>query len=269
MPKTEVNGINISYMVEGQGEPLVMIMGFSAPRIGWVLQRRAFRKYFQVITFDSRGVGGSDKPPGPYSMKMMADDTVGLMDHLGIDKAHILGVSMGGMIAQEVAINYPERVRKLVLGSTYARSDEIGGHSSEYYKALGLEEGCSDDELRSVAVGKVLGTVFSLAFNSRLYRIGVAPLARVFARLRASEGVRAQFEAIVGHDTLDRLHLIEAPTLVITGAGDRLHRPGSSEVIANRIPKAKLVKVEGGSHAFLVAMRGRFNREVLDFLRDG
>jgi len=267
MPKARVNGINISYKVEGAGEPLILIIGFAGTWMAWIFQRPAFRKYFQVITFDNRGVGGSDKPSGPYSMRAMADDTIGLMDHLGIDKAHILGVSMGGYIAQELAINYPERVRKLVLGCTLAGEDETGGHSSEYFRGLGLEEGCSHDEWRSVAAGKVLSTDLSLAFNSRLYRMIIAPLSGVIARLVASEGVAAQFEAIVGHDTLDRLHMIEAPTLVITGTQDRLIRPSSSEVLASRIPNARLVRVEGGPHAFFVGMRGRFNREVLDFLR--
>ena len=267
MPKARVNGINISYKVEGSGEPLVLIMGFTGTRRGWIFQRPAFRKYFQLVTFDNRGVGGSDKPSSPYTMRAMADDTIALMDHLGIDKAHILGVSMGGMIAQEVAINYPERVRKLVLGCTFARVDEMGGHTSEYAKALGLQEGSSADELRSLAIVKVLSAVFSIAFNRRLYRMIVVPLSPLYARLLAGEGVAGQFEAILGHDTADRLHMIEAPTLVITGAGDRLIKPSSSEVLANSIPNARLVSFEGGSHAFFVEMRGRFNREVLDFLR--
>ena len=267
MPKARVNGVNVSYKVEGRGEPLVLIMGFAGPRMGWIFQRLAFRKCFQVITFDNRGVGSSDKPSGPYSMRTMADDTIGLMDHLGIDKAHILGVSMGGMIAQEVAINYPERVRKLVLGCTFARIDDLGGHSADYQKALGLGEGSSTDELRAIPLRKVLSAVFSLAFNSWLCKMSMVPVSKVYARFMATEGVAAQLEAILGHNTLDRLHMIKAPTLVITGTQDRLIRPGSSEAIANRIPNARLVGVEGGSHAFFVEMRSRFNREVLDFLR--
>ncbi|MFP3880362.1 MAG: alpha/beta fold hydrolase, partial [Dehalococcoidia bacterium] len=110
MPLASVNGININYRVAGDGEPLVMIMGFSAGRIGWVPQLRFFKRYYRVVTFDNRGAGRSDKPPGPYSTGMMADDTAKLMDVLGIEKAHIMGLSMGGMIAQELAINYPQRV---------------------------------------------------------------------------------------------------------------------------------------------------------------
>src|SRR4030042_4310936 len=100
MPKAKVNGININYKVQGEGEPLVLIMGYAGGQNGWIFQRRAFKKYYRVITFDNRGVGKTDKPGGAYSMKMMADDTAGLMEHLGIKKAHVLGVSMGGMHAQ-------------------------------------------------------------------------------------------------------------------------------------------------------------------------
>jgi pimeloyl-ACP methyl ester carboxylesterase len=268
MPKAKVNGIDLYYEVHGQGEPLFMIMGFAGSRAGWIFQRRVFHKYFQVITFDNRGVGKSDKPDGPYSIRMMAEDTIGLMDHLGIEKAHILGVSMGGYIAQELAINYPERVRKLVLGCTYAREDDTGGHSPEYHRGMGLAEGCPADELRKVPIAKVLHVEFPLAFNSRLYKISAFPFIGIYARLMATQGVAAQFQAIVGHDTLERLQMIQAPTLVITGTRDRIIKHGSSDVLAKMIPNARLVKIEGGTHAVFVGMRKRFNKEVLDFLRE-
>ena len=123
MPMARVNGININYKVEGQGEPLVMLMGLSAALGAWSSQVPLLKKYYRVIRLDNRGAGKSDKPAGPYTTKMMADDTVGLMDHLGIEKANFMGVSMGGMIAQEIAINYPQRVNKLILASTYACND--------------------------------------------------------------------------------------------------------------------------------------------------
>jgi pimeloyl-ACP methyl ester carboxylesterase len=190
------------------------------------------------------------------------------MEHLGIQKARILGVSMGGYIAQELAINHPERVKKLVLGSTYARQDETGGHSAAWYRGLGVTEGCPPDELRKVAAGRVLGTVLSLTSNNMLYRIVMAPLAKIFARRRGSQGVAGQYLAIVEHDTLERLGMIKAPTLVLYGSEDRLIKPSSSDVLAKGIPNARLVKIEGGSHTVCIEMRKRFNREVLDFLRD-
>ena len=97
MPKARVNGININYRVQGEGEPLVLIMGAFADQSGWMFQTGAFRKHYRIITFDNRGFGKTDKPGGAYSTKIMADDTIGLMDHLGIKKAHILGVSLGGI----------------------------------------------------------------------------------------------------------------------------------------------------------------------------
>jgi 3-oxoadipate enol-lactonase len=93
MPKAYVNGINIAYDVAGKGAPLIMIMGFAGSKMVWFFQRPVFKRYFQVVTFDNRGAGHSDKPPGPYSMRMLADDAVGLMDHLGLERANILGVS--------------------------------------------------------------------------------------------------------------------------------------------------------------------------------
>jgi pimeloyl-ACP methyl ester carboxylesterase len=260
MPLARLNGININYRVEGQGEPLVMIMGFSGRRSGWIRQIPFFRKHYRVITLDNRGVGKSNKPPGPYSTRMMADDTIGLMDLLGIEKAHIMGVSMGGMIAQELAINYPQRVMKLILACTYARQDEMSGNTLEHGKFLRL----TPKQQVSAIVG--------LAFGKPFYRFIFGLLARAQIGLVGSSGtvgIAGQSEACRTHNTLDRLPLITAPTLVIVGTADRVINPVSSEVIAGKIPEAKLVRIEGGSHCFSFEMKNEFNREVLNFLKSG
>jgi pimeloyl-ACP methyl ester carboxylesterase len=235
-----------------------MIMGFTAGRIGWMPQIRFFKKYYRVITFDNRGAGKSDKPPGPYSTRMMADDTVKLIDLLGIEKAHIMGLSMGGMIAQELAINYPQRVIKLVLASTYARQDETSGDTLEQAKFIHLTP------------EKKASAMVDLAFNKPLYRFVIGLLARIqtgFTGASGTVGIEGQSEACLKHDTLERLSLITVPTLVIVGTGDRIIKPVSSQVIAGKIPNAKLVKVEGASHYFSFEMKNVFNREVLDFLK--
>jgi pimeloyl-ACP methyl ester carboxylesterase len=258
MSLARLNGISISYQVEGQGEPLVMIMGFAASRIGWMPQVPFFKEYYRVITFDNRGAGKSDKPPGPYSTRIMADDTVKLMDLLGIEKAHIMGLSMGGMIAQELAINYPQRVMKLVLASTYARQDETSGDTLEQARFLHMTP------------EKKTGAMVRLAFNKPLYRFAFGLLARVqtrFTGASARVGIAGQSEACLKHDTLDRLSSITAPTLVIVGTGDRIIKPVSSEVIAGKIPNAKLVEVESASHYFPFELKNVFNREVLNFLK--
>ena len=118
MPKVKVNDVQLYHEVHGQGEPLVLIMGLGANTSGWDMQIPALSREFQVVAFDNRGSGRSDKPPTPYSMRLFADDTAGLMDTLGIASAHVYGQSMGGLIAQELALSYPQRVRTLVLGST-------------------------------------------------------------------------------------------------------------------------------------------------------
>jgi pimeloyl-ACP methyl ester carboxylesterase len=259
MPLAKLNGTRISYKIEGEGEPLVMIMGFTASRIGWLPQRRFFRKYYRVITFDNRGAGKSDKPPGPYSTMMMAEDTVKIMDVLGIEKAHVMGLSMGGMIAQELAINYPQRIMKLVLAATYARQDETSGDTTELAEFLHL----NPERKASALIG--------LAFNKPFYRFTIGLLARVqtgFIGASDRVGIAGQSEACLKHDTVERLSSIIAPTLVIVGTGDRIIKPVSSEVIAGNIPDAKLVKVEGASHYFSFEMKNVFNREVLNFLKD-
>jgi pimeloyl-ACP methyl ester carboxylesterase len=264
MPKANINGINIDYWIEGHGESLVMISGFSSEKSIWRFQTESFKKHYRTITFDNRGVGKSDKPIGLYTTKMMADDTIGLMDHLRIDKAHVIGMSMGGMIAQELSINYPERVDKLVLASTFARSDEVSGFSSEFSKRVEKDRGSLSKE---VWIRKVVNNMIDLTLNKRLYRISVIPIMKILFRLRDCNGLLGQQNAISFHDTVNRLGLIKARTLVITGADDRLIKPISSELIANLVPDAKLVKIVGGSHGVSIEMKNEYNKKVLDFLK--
>jgi pimeloyl-ACP methyl ester carboxylesterase len=297
MPKAEVNGINIAYYVSGSGEPLVMIVAIEDSQQTWIFQKRAFSKHFKVVTFDSRGAGKSDKPDEPYTIKTLADDTIGLMNHLGIDKAHILGVSGGGRVAQEIAINYPERVKKLVLASTdHGGGDEmtpemqrvfgVTGHFSEDSKLIVGRSQCpvcheyfpkkelwehqwSAHHAWMLEWAKSMDfyKLVTQSFNKTIYKLFILPLAWLHLRLGGKERYIKHFEIAVGHSTLDRLHLVKAPTLVIIGTEDKLLPLHSSEEIAERIPNAKLVKFEGGSHTLIYEMRGRFNKEVLDFLR--
>jgi 3-oxoadipate enol-lactonase len=267
MTKANVNGVNIDYDVCGQGEPLVLIQGLGGPRSGWIFQTRAFSKYYRVITFDNRGVGKSDKPSQPYTVRTMADDTRALLDHLGVDKAHVLGASLGGMVAQEMAISYPDRVMKLILACTAAGMGPTNGTAVETVgHGSALREADITDP-RSVDMGRVMSEVMKLSFNKRLSKMFFVPLSKTYLRFREVQAISGQLEAAMAHSTLDRLDQIKAPTLVIVGTGDRLIPSQSSEMLANMIPGARLVKLNGGSHAFFMEMRGRFNKEVLDFLR--
>lgn len=268
MPKASVNGIDMYYEARGQGKPLILITGLGADHGSWFSQIPRFKKYYQVVTFDSRGIGKTEDPPEPYSLKTMADDAVSLMDILALDRAHILGQSLGGLVAQEIAINYPERVDKLILASTTTGEGSMDEAHPELMTAFGVKEGSNQIHARDIDVRRSASTMISLSFNKWYYRIIMLLLARFYMKPGAFDGMVGQLEAVAQHSTVDRLHMVQSPTLVITGTADRIVPPQSSEVIASRIPGARLVMVEGGSHAFHIEMRGRFNREVLDFLRD-
>ncbi len=258
MPFATVNGIKLNYKVEGSGEPLVMIMGLGANRSAWSSQIPFFKKHFRILTFDNRGVGKSDKPEGPYTIRTMADDTVKLMDHLEIEKAHVLGVSMGGMIAQELAINYPERISKLVLACTFSVKNDTSGDTPEQAGLLDLSP------------AKMAAAMVKLAANKPVNRFiygTVAMIQSVFMGTSAREGLKNQIGACNIHNTLDRLSSIKSPTLVLVGTQDRLVKPVSSEVIAQNIPGATLVKIDGGSHMFYMENKTSFNQKVLDFLK--
>jgi|WetSurMetagenome_2_1015567.scaffolds.fasta_scaffold139410_2 3-oxoadipate enol-lactonase len=258
MPIAKINGINLDYAVTGQGVPLVMLMGLGSGKRGWMFQTGLLKKYFKLITFDNRGVGNSDKPEGPYSIRMMAEDTIGLMDYLHIDKAHILGISLGGMIAQELAINYPQRVNKLVLGCTFCTHDDTSGDQPEWTKAV--ESGLQGN----------LNPMFERLFNKRINRVIFGSVMKRALKKSGAAGVAGmagQYQASLKHDTAGRLSQVKSPTLVIGGTSDRVMKPGSFKVISDFIPQSKLVIMENGSHLLFVETRARFNKEVLGFLR--
>ncbi len=258
MPLANVNGININYEIAGRGEPLILIGGYNADISIWKRQTSALKPYFKLIVFDNRGAGKSDKPQGSYSILDMAEDTLKLMDYLNIQHTSILGVSMGGMIAQELAIRYPERVSKLILASSHAGTDnKLNGGTADIVKAW-------DQPVRT-CTKRVLGACCNKAFN----RLVLAPILQFkVGRLREAEvaGLLGQMEACRNHNTFDRLSQIKAPTLVITGTRDRVVKPTSSDLLAQKIPGARLVRFEGGSHLVNWEMSKRFNEEIYRFL---
>jgi len=165
---------------------------------------------------------------------------------------------MGGMIAQEIAINHPERIIKLILACTYACHDkESSGMTQDMEKAIKLP------------IRRTTNRLIDLAVNKFLLRISILPVMKIRFRFMGeleARGLEGQRDACLGHNTLERLSQINVPTLVIVGTKDRVLKPSSSTVIASKIPNARLVKAENGSHLFSMEMRGTFNKEVLDFL---
>jgi pimeloyl-ACP methyl ester carboxylesterase len=198
----------------------------------------------------------------------MADDTAGLINFLGIDKAHVLGVSMGGMIAQELAINNPEKINRLILCCTSAKVAVTGGISDQPAKKLGYKGNYSYDELLSIPVRNILLALSELGFNKNINRLFMVPVMQLWIMKQDVSGVSNQLKAIWEHDSIERLKLIKASTLLMTGTDDKIIDPLSSEILLKQIPGSRLVKYDGGSHAFFVEMRKRFNNEVIKFLKN-
>jgi pimeloyl-ACP methyl ester carboxylesterase len=267
IPQSDVNGVKLYYWAQGDGEALVMIPGLGAGHTSWFRQLPAFKKLFKVIVYDPRSIGRSDRPKQPYSFKVLADDVVGLMDHLGVKRAHILGQSLGGVVAQEVAMDYPDRVIRLVLVSSTLAGADANPTNPKLMEALGYAEGTTEVDFSKLDTRKTMNAVIAMSFSKLLYRKAMQFLSWLFVKPEMFDGLSDQLRAISGHSTVDRLHLIKARTLVITGAEDQIVPPRASEVLAAKIPDAKLVMVEGGSHGFNVEMASRLNREILDFLR--
>jgi 3-oxoadipate enol-lactonase len=256
--------IRLRYDVSGPvgGEPLLMVQGLGADSRGWMIQRRHFARRYRVVTFDNRGVGRSDKPVDGYSMERMALDAVEVLDDAGIGAAHVMGASMGGILAQVMAVRHPERVRSLVLACTAARHHpwrrELLAEWADLVEARGM--GAFAGANMRWLVGPRSLRRFWPAFNA---------LSPVFMSAPAHSFI-GQVRAILDTDDSMRLLLptIDVPTLVIVGSQDILTPQCDSEEIAELIPDAELAIVRGGAHGFMVEAAGAFNRAVDGFLAE-
>jgi 3-oxoadipate enol-lactonase len=258
---TGEDGVRIHYQTFGdpKGEPLLLVQGLGADHRGWMRQRRAVRDFF-AIALDNRGVGGSDKPDGPYDLEVMARDALAVLDDLGVERAHVMGASMGGVLAQILGVRHPERVRSLVLACT-------GCQHLAWRRELLTEwaETASERGMRALvdeAAKWLVGPRSRFRFWPVLTVLG--PLAlqvppRAFV---------AQIEAILSLDDAVRFELpgVTAPTLAVVGSQDILTPLADSEEIVSLIPGAELAVVGGGAHGFMFEHAAAFNRVVLDFL---
>lgn len=262
MPTAKVGDINMYYEVHGEGEPLLLIAGLGGNLTGWIFQTLEFSNKYRVIVFDNRGVGRTDAPDVPYATGMMADDTAGLLDVLGIERAHILGLSMGGFIAQELAFKYPRRVKSLILATTAASPHSSNKHLLYTWGRMAQEGVSVETRLR-----EQLPWIFTDKFfeNTELVQMAINTMLANPHQQPAYAYAR-QVTACVEHDTRDRLGQITAPTLVLVGKEDILLPIQMSEELAAGIPNAELVVLEGGGHGFLVEIADRFNQAVMDFL---
>jgi len=274
MATAHVGDIELYYEEHGSGDPLLLVMGLAADSQAWMFQLPELSKKYRTVVFDNRGVGRSSKPLGPYTTAAMADDAVGLLDVLGIERAHVVGVSMGGMIAQEIALRHPERVRGLVLACTYGDpGDDIAQIRSGMVTRLGgstAADGSLAIDAMSIDPMSMFQELMPRVFNPDYLQRELPTLIQIFSGAMqwgiSMEAILAQVQATVTHDCSTRLASIASPTMVLSGDSDRLIPPSNSERLAKRIPNAKLVFVKGGSHAFNFETPDVFNAHVLEFL---
>jgi pimeloyl-ACP methyl ester carboxylesterase len=265
VPTVKVGDINIYYETHGEGEPLLLIGGYGQYSGHWAALVPILSREHRVIVFDNRGTGRSDKPEGPYTVKMMAADAKGLLDAIGIDKANVFGVSMGGMIAQEFALNYPQRVISLILGCT-----ECGGKNAvpQNKETLAFLFG---PEMAKLPAAERARQTPPWLWNQEF--IDTHPKAvELYVETTTKyptppHGYACQARAIRSHDTYDRLPQIKVPTLVITGDADRIIPAGNSKILASKIPSAELVVLENSGHGFFGDAAAKSISAILDFLK--
>ena len=229
MPRISVNGLKLFYEAEGSGEPVVLIPGFASGRAIWSMQTPALIRHFRVISFDPRGISASDKPEGPQSIGLLADDLAHLLQTLRIAAAHVVGVSFGGFVAQEFALKYPSMTRKLVLCCTSFGGPNHVPPGADTLKAFASSEWVDSDEV-----------------PDHVYH--------------------SQLEAAKNFNSESRVERIVSPTLVLSGDADSIVPVQNSRNLAAKIPGAELRIIEGGSHTFFNERADEFNQTVTRFL---
>jgi pimeloyl-ACP methyl ester carboxylesterase len=263
MPKVKVNDIHVYYEVKGEGYPLLMINGLGGNLAGWDPRSiKALSKKFKLVLFDNRDAGRTDTSERGYTMKTFADDTAGLMNVLGISKAHIFGQSMGGMIAQEFVLNYPEKTAKLILCSTHYGGSKAIQPSQKVSGMLTVDRGAMSQE---EYIRWILPIGYTDDFIKNYFDLLKVRLQRSFRYPISEAGYKRQLNAIGKFNAYERLRQIKAPTLILHGRKDVLIPPENGTILAEAIPNAKLVFFEKSAHA-LAEELSEVIRGVTEFL---
>jgi pimeloyl-ACP methyl ester carboxylesterase len=262
MQRSSINGVELAYELSGNGTPLVMIHGAQGDQSMFSGFAPVFARNYRVLTFDQRGSGLSEKPHDEYSIGQLADDTAELMNHVGFDSAHILGVSMGGMIALQFALRHPKKVRRLVLGCTTPggpKAVRIGGET--FTAAYSTRPMSSEERGRALAEA-----AFTKGYIERHPEIIPAMIEARRQRPLDPIALEERLKAALRHDAYDRLGQISCPTLVITGKNDALISAENSRTLAEKIPHAQLVLLEPAGHCFWLEQPEQSRQAIERFL---
>jgi 3-oxoadipate enol-lactonase len=246
MPLADTGEVQLSYERSGSGPPLLLIMGMSGTFSHWAEPfLEGLRSSFEVIVYDHRGVGESGPLEGELTIVQLARDAAGLLEALELESVHVLGISMGGMVAQELALAHPERIRTLALGCTYCGGEGSSLASPEVIQRLAAGMSSGD---RALAVRTAWEVNVSASFAD-------GPAAEVFSAIGARRAVpvpviMAQMQACIGHDTSTRLHALEMPTLIVHGTEDQMIPVQNARLIHAHIPGSRLEILDGVGHLF-------------------
>lgn len=256
----ENQGARIYWDEQGKGEPVLLIMGLGYPSYLWHRTRPTINERYRTIALDNRGSGQSDAPAGPYSIALMASDAAAALDAAGVESAHVFGLSMGGMIAQEFTLQYPGRVRSLILGCTAP-----GGPNAVRAEKRVTDVLTARDKSFEELTQAMRPFVYDPSTPADRIEEDLAIRRKWFPR---PEGYMAQLQGIYAWEAYSRLDKIAAPTLVIHGEGDQLVPPGNGKLIASRIAGSKLVMLPHASHIFTTDQPEAARRAIMDFLRE-
>lgn len=265
MPKIKANGIEIHYETHGSGAPLALISGLGYPLWQWHRMTPYLEEHFQVIAFDNRGVGQTDKPAGPYTAQMLAADTAGLLDALGIEKAAVMGHSMGGFIAQAMALDFPQKVSRLILAST-----NFGGphHAPITPEAMAVLADVTSDPVTRFKNGLRVSTApgFTESHPDIIqtwleWRIA-NPLDIAGYQAQMAIGLALLAEAACFEHKLPNVTI---PTLILFGAHDKVVPPANADLLAKQIPNSKTVIFPNAGHFFSMEIPEAASQAIIDF----
>ena len=263
MPKVRVNSITMNYEQQGAGEPLVLIPYLAADNACYAFQVADYAKHFTCISVDPRGAGETDKPDGPYSTELFADDIAAFMQAIGVERAHISGLSLGAATGLWLAAKYPQRVKSLSLHSGWTKTDP-------YLKAVVEGWQTIAKGLGSVTEMVIQG-IFPWCFTPELYAAKPDYIGQLaaFVRSRPQQPLDAfmnQSSAVIGHDALAQLGSISAPAQITYGRYDMVTSTRFADAMTNGVKNSELVVFESCSHAPIYESVGEFNDKTLGFL---
>ena len=263
MPRVEVDGLTLNYDVQGEGEPLLLIPYLSADHACFAFQLPAYTEHFSCIAVDLPGSGESDKPAGAYSTEGYADQVAAFLGAMGIERAHVAGVSLGATVGMHLAARHPGRVRSLSLHSSW--------HASDDYLKIVVEQWRTLASALPTVADVVIEAIFPWCFTPEMYveRPEFVDALVDFVRGRPAQPVDAflaQTDAVIAHDASAALGEIEAPTLITSGSRDIVCSTRFAEPLNSGIAGSELVVFDQLSHAGLHEDPETFNRATLDFL---